>query len=193
MTVVEALEAAESRVVEKLAGQPDVELATLNIIAMTYLGLGAVKEAGTVAERALTRARMLHDDNSAEVATARLALAQVYLQTGEPARAETLLRASLPVFRKTGEDWRNLAGNLHDLGVVLNRMGRGEEAEKLYHEAIDIYRAHHAPELAEPLAMALNDLAVTIGMRGDYGEAKSFLIELYTAWDKPEQALAFSE
>lgn len=172
ITVVDALKAAESRVESELGAQPAVELETLNTLARTYTGLGAIENARAVAERGLARAQAVAGADSREAATARHVLAQVHLEAGDPEQAEALLRASLAVFRANPDDWRSLAEALGDLAVVLNWTGRGEEAEALYGEAIGIYRAQTNGGLEIPLANTLNNLGIAIGMRGDHGRAE---------------------
>ena len=130
--------------------------------------------------------------------------------------AEPLLRESLAMrVRLFGEEHDNTAGARHQLGRLLMDMNRPEEAEPLFRDALRVSQKVNGAQNWKT-AVATVGLGRVLTALGRYEEAElhlsnayafyesgapgppsrkeaalEVLVELYTAWDKPEQAAKY--
>jgi serine/threonine-protein kinase len=166
VTVQEVLDRASHRIATELAGQPEVESGVRRTIGETYAGLGLYDEAERELDRALAIARRVRGAAHREDAEILLAIAALRTSRGEAVSAEAPAREALAISRRLfGERDPAVGWAWNRLGSVLQAQGRLDDAEAAERTAVGILRAA-APSGGE-LAEALNDLAVTIGTKGD--------------------------
>lgn len=114
-------------------------------------------------------------------------LAVVYLQSGQLAKAENLIRRGLADHpAAAAADRASLAGSL---GVVLARKGRFEEAEQVFRQTAEECAGHPSEEVREAGAVAVANLAALqmLGGRADeaaelYRKALATMDELRNAY-----------
>ena len=124
-------------------------------------------------QEALAIQRSLFGDVHEEVANTLGNLATVHLAQSDYVAAEPLLRNALDISRTAlGADHVQVGLFQRDLGATLMRLQRHVEAEEF---------------LSRAYALLQTEL-------GDHQETRrtvSFLVELYEAWDKPDQAAEY--
>jgi tetratricopeptide (TPR) repeat protein len=105
-------------------------------------------------------------------------LAAVEAESGDYATAESMLRRSLEIRRETAgrKDDEEIASTMTSLAQVLVRVGRLDEAAKLFAGALAIRKRLHAPA-DDRLVEALHQYALFLISRGRYAEAESLLRE----------------
>ncbi len=100
-------------------------------------------------------------------------LGNLYIETGEVARAEPYIRDSLTRLRSLG-DRHGEGVVLCDLGVVCKQLGRAVEAEEHYRAGREILA-----EIGDRLhlGVVLGNLAINRAETGDLGESRSLFME----------------
>ncbi len=170
VTVKEVLDRASQRIDSELAGQPEVEAGVRRTIGETYAGLGMYEPAELQLRKALERTRRVRGPVHDEVADSLEALAALRTNRGDTAAAEAPAREALAMRRTLhGEKHETVAAAWNRLGNVFQARGELDFAEEAQRTAVRIYR-ESAPQSAG-LGSALNDLAVTLGTRGDSSAA----------------------
>ncbi|MEM1041723.1 MAG: serine/threonine-protein kinase [Bacteroidota bacterium] len=102
-------------------------------------------------------------------------LGEIYLNLGDPAQAEPLLRRAVALRRPAG-DGGALALSLRRHGTALRRLDRTEEAQEVTEEALRLHEATLGrvhPETAK----TLRDLGEVAQARGAYDDAETHLRE----------------
>jgi tetratricopeptide (TPR) repeat protein len=94
-----------------------------------------------------------------------------YFGLGLNAQAEPLLRRSVDLLRPLGGSSPELAASLNDLGRLLHEQGKGDEAQQLLTEALNVRQQVHGPEHAN-VATTLHNLGRVRREAGDYAEAE---------------------
>ncbi len=143
----------------------------------------------------------------------RATLGRTYLALGEYRAAERHLERARELRRRVlGEENRNTATSMHDLGVLYKQQGRYDEAEPLMVKALETLKRVLGPEHPHTL-ISMDNLANLYRIQGRYDEAEPLyleklkigrrvlgdehpntwstinsLIALYDAWGKPEKA-----
>ena len=150
-TVLETLDRGARVVDRKLARQPEIRAALLEVMGRVYRNLGAFNRASEQLREALAlRRKTLGFDHPESLATQSL-LAALYTDLGDFARSEALLRATLVLQENIlGRDHREVAETAVSLGVVAYRTGDLEEAEELQRRALDfeLRRSEHTADVA---------------------------------------------
>jgi tetratricopeptide (TPR) repeat protein len=111
-------------------------------------------------------------------------MGRVYTNTGNYARADSLLRSALRL-RRSQDAGASVAQaqTRRALAYSLFRQGHFEKAEQLYRNVLDTYRHHDDIGLSQR-ASALNGLALLLDERGRPAQADSIyrrIIDLYRA------------
>ena len=200
----------------KLGPDHPLTLLTENNFALTIQAVGRLNEAIALFERTLAARRVkLGFDHPATLITQNN-LAVAYDQAGDDARAEPLFREVLLLRRRRrGAGHPHVAVTLDDLGRHLLRKKRYAEAEPLLHEGLAIWEANRVDGWQWFDAQSLYGGSL-LG-QGKYAEAESLIlsgveglkaraaripapskvllteagervVQLYTAWGKPEKA-----
>ncbi len=171
VTVAEVLDRASLRIASDLAGQPEVEAGVRQTVGETYSGLGLYDKAEPELRRSVELLRSVRGTDSDAVADALLALSTVLLSRGEPEKAEAPAREALKIREGLhGANSEAAARALTAIGGIEQAEGKLEAAQATEERAVKILRAS-APE-SPALAEALNNLAVTLGTKGDLAAAE---------------------
>jgi tetratricopeptide (TPR) repeat protein len=161
------------------------------------------------------RAAKLGADHPSTLTT-QYDLASVYQARGDSPRAEAMLRDVLAARRKRlGGAHPEVGHTLAALGPSVLKQGRWSEAEAMLREGLAILKAKRPDEWsrfdtqvwlgacllaqqkyaeAEPLLLAgyeglkQREARIPMSSRNRLAEAGAQLVQLYQAWDKPEQA-----
>ena len=154
-TLRAGLDSAAAHVDRDLAGQPLVAAAVHSTVGLSYYTLGAYDRAERHQRRAaalFARAgRAARLDHGVELQN----LAVTLTSQGRPAEALPLLRRSAVIQRALGTPYQQ-GSALNATAIALDDLGRRDEAETAYLEAIAIWRREQAAELP----LALNNLAI---------------------------------
>jgi eukaryotic-like serine/threonine-protein kinase len=166
----------DARRIQRRAAPRDRELeaAILHALGLVAVDLGRTDEAVAALERSLALTRALRGPAHPDVAWELNALGIVLHDAGrEPARAESLFRATLAIQRRTlAAGHPSLLATLTNLADVLRGRGAYDEAETLLAEELAVRR--RVLGAAHPdVAYSLNALALLAEEQGRYAEAES--------------------
>ncbi len=200
---------------ELLGSEPYPEVATsLNNLASVLEAKGERAEAEKLYREALAMRRKLFGNHHPKVAASLSNLAFVLLAEGRPAEAEPLAREALTI---VPPDHPNRAVFLRHLAAALVGQGKGKEAESLAREALKIFRAVDSfprwrtadaesvlgsclaaqGRFAEAEPLLLGSYSILKEDPGEGGRAAPAalrrIVDLYTAWGRPERAAAWRE
>ncbi len=194
------------------ADHPDT-FSGVNSLAKLYVENGRHVEAAPLFREALESARrtLREDDPRIQTLTGNLAVS--YYMSGQYAEAEPIYRAVLANQRsRLGPGHTSTLTTMNNLARALHRLGQLEESSALYEELIRTAREHVPPQqifhsaIAIGYAPCLIDLKrfedaertlleafatvdARVGRSHDYTRrALDYLVTLYTAWDKPDEA-----
>jgi serine/threonine protein kinase/tetratricopeptide (TPR) repeat protein len=202
---------------QKLAkGKPDPEVATsLNNLAALLEDQGDLAGAEALHRQALEMRRRLFGNRNYKVASSLSNLAHVFQTEGRAAAAEPLYREAVSIAEETlGKDHFSRGVMLRNLASVLIMEGKASEGEARAREALAIFRAKTPDSWrvadaesvlggclaaqrrfaeAEPLLTASYPiLAKDPGDGAKHApEALKRIVDLYTAWGKPEKAAEY--
>jgi serine/threonine protein kinase/Tfp pilus assembly protein PilF len=203
----------------KLLGRDDPAIAqSLNNLAMVlYANERDYAAAEPLFREAIEMNRRLLGDEHPEVATALNNLALLLRDQGRDDESEVMFRKALAIQRKVyGEEHPRLAVTFTNLASVLQRKGDYSAAEPLYRQSIELNRkvfpekdwqietiksllggclvADHRYAEAEPLLLeSYPVILATFGAsHGRTQVAARRLVDLYTAWGKPEKAAPYA-
>ena len=144
----------------------------MNNLAVVLHEKGSYKEAELLLRKALNIYSTTLPEHHRSIGNAASRLGRVLLDSGRPDEAEPLLRKALDI-RVTiyGEEHKQSVGTGTWLGIVLAALRRYEEAELLLLGSYTFYKNE--------------------GDQEEIQKALAALIDLYTAWGRPEQAAAY--
>lgn len=132
-------------------------------------------------QRGVERAAAL-DDQPEVQAEMHSVIGRIYMQIGLYNKATPLLEDALDARRARYDEETSseqLASSLHNLGSNYQALGRYQQAEVLYREALTIWP--HLPEAERTdMVRTLNNLAGILRSKGDYDEALSIQRETIT-------------
>ncbi|RJP33183.1 MAG: hypothetical protein C4547_12740 [Phycisphaerales bacterium] len=185
----------------------------LHNVGITLNDLRRFDEAAPILREALRLRTGVRGADHPETIESKLGLAGALHGLGQLEEAESQAREALAaLIRTVGEGHLSTAGGMDTLALVLTDRGQAAEAEELYRSAVAIcerelpqahwrtavYRGHLGAQLAargrfdeaEPLLLAAYEaIAAT---QGDERERTQRiiqeLVELYEAWQRPEEA-----
>jgi CHAT domain-containing protein/tetratricopeptide (TPR) repeat protein len=150
---------------------------TLSNLGMLKFNDGKYAEAEPLLRRTLEIRQQLHPDDDLSVAESLTNLAALY-QVIDDAKAEKLFERALRIRRRLGKPM-DVARALNNLALYYRVNGRYREAERLYQEALGIYRSR-AEEDPISLTVGLNNLAGLYFARGDYKSAEPLVQQVVT-------------
>jgi Flp pilus assembly protein TadD len=184
---------------------------SLNNLASLLEAKGDRAEAETLYREVLGMRRKLYGDHHFKVAKSLNNLAFILLAEGRAGEAEPFVREALSITQATNP---NRAVFLRHFAAVLVAQGKGKEAEPPAREALAIFRAN--PSLprwrtadaesvlgscfmaqsrfaeAEPLLLSSYPRLKADSEGARYAPAAlQRIVDLYTAWGRPERAAAF--
>ena len=200
--------------VRRLAGDRHPELAKgLENLGNVYYRLGNYDRTLELLGQVITIRREVLGDDSPEVARTLTNMGTVYRKAGDLEKAESSLREAVSrMERAYGPDHTDVASTHRSLGFVLRDRGKLADAEAELRTALAI--AERAFPAGSPgLAGYQDSLGKVLVMRTSYREAEPLLVaaydadleaygadggrtaaaaaalvELYTAWGRPDQA-----
>jgi tetratricopeptide (TPR) repeat protein len=201
---------------EKLGPNQFETIATQANLAKSYCVAGRLEDAIPLLEDALLKVATLPPHQAARLAWIRATLTVAYEQTGRYVKAEPLRRAFVSQARQQwgAEDWRT-AGQMTGLGMNLLRQKKYAEAESVLRESLAICDKSQRPDWgifytrsmlggcllhqkmyaeAEPLLLAgyrgmkERQAEIPPQAKGSLAEALEQLVQLYTGWDKKDEA-----
>ncbi len=163
--------------IEALEDQPDVQAALMEAIGGAYHTLGYWSEARPLLQRAIAIHRQI-DAPPNDLTNSLLLLADLERDQANFETAEPLLREALDLSISTlGETHDQVATVHNDLGLVLLKQGRIDEALPKYQRAIAIRRTLYGNEPNANLAANLHNLAGLMADQGRLDEAKALEME----------------
>lgn len=102
---------------------------------------------------------------------------------GELEAAAEAWTEAVEIARGAGAPGLRLGRSLDDLALALHRLGRHEEAERLYREAIGVWRGVLGPDQPR-LGTTMHNLATMLIETGRAAEAKPLLRETIDLWER---------
>jgi tetratricopeptide (TPR) repeat protein len=142
-----------------------------------YSEQGKFDSAGPAYERALAIRRRLRGGDTL-VAASLLSLSGLALARGEWARADSVAREALKIFRAAhGDRHPSLAAAMSDIVSAQLSSGRWKEAEASAREALDLLR-RLGRERSPPAVAIMNDLALSLNYQGRLAEAGTVMHEV---------------
>ncbi|HEV7506513.1 MAG TPA: serine/threonine-protein kinase [Thermoanaerobaculia bacterium] len=193
-----------------LGSEPHPEMATsLNNLASLLEAKGERAEAEKLYREVLAMRRKLFDGRGPKVAQSLSNLAFILLAEGRPAEAEPFTREALSIESEHPSP-KNRAVFLRQLAAALAGQGKGREAESAAREALAIFRT---AKMSWRVADGESVLGGSLAAQGRFAEAEPLLlgsyrilkadpgegaqyapaalariINLYTAWGRPDRA-----
>jgi serine/threonine protein kinase/tetratricopeptide (TPR) repeat protein len=172
-------EALEIR--RRLGENPSDVAFSLNNLATVLEQKGDYEAGEPVYREALDLYTRLFGLNHPDLATPYVNLARLLRKTNKNAEAESLLQLAVALDQQRGEDHPYVAYDLNELGRVCRRLGKLDEAEAAYREAIRIYRVGSG---TGPTAVAspLVGLGTVLTERGDPEGGEPLIREGLRLW-----------
>jgi len=166
-------EALEIR--RKHFGERDVRVSdSLNSLSVTYQRLGKFSEAAPLAELVIDIWREVYGPADVRIAVAHQTLAAIRVSLRQFELAEEHLRAADEIYRALKHP--QVAQVMRIRGSVHLFHSRLNEAEAIYREAVDTFRAYPQPNPIQ-LSDALNDLGIGLDLNGKVDESRGVLRE----------------
>ena len=154
-------------------GHPDLADA-LAYYGQMMMASADEKAAGAAIQEALAiRQRLLPPDHPDLISSSKYVGTHLMIFPARYAEAERLLRRALDGYRKIyGNEHRDVASVLNNIGLLLLHKGQCAEAEPLELEALEIRRKLLGPEHPQ-VANSLRILADISACRGDFAQAEA--------------------
>jgi serine/threonine-protein kinase len=140
LTARTLLDQGAARIETELAGDPATQAEMYLVVGRVYANLALHDSAERFLNRSLAVNEQTHGPDSVQTAAGAEALAHLYFNRSEYARAERLYRRALAIRRLPGSDPVQLATTLAGLGAVVSATGRHEQAEPVLREALELRR-----------------------------------------------------
>lgn len=139
-TVAEMLDDAARRVNFELAEQPAVRAELLTTIGSTYMSQARIEPAERYLHQAYDLTLRLYGPSGFRTAAVMSALAGLAYRKGDYGAAESWIDKALPAYRKQAKDpnfeIRFLVATLSDAAFIKRAVGRFDQAEALWREAL---------------------------------------------------------
>ena len=176
------LDRAKVRVSRDLQDQPEVQADLLNTIGNISFDLGEAPEAIEALREALRLRRALFGETNLLVAESLVGLGAALEMQGEGRKAEMAMGQALAIRRKLlGDDHPEVARTLSNYGTLIR--SRPAEAEAAHREALRRLQRHF-PEGSADVAAALDNLGLTLKVRGKLTEGEQIARESLEMWRK---------
>ena len=174
LTAKELLKRGLDAVDEQLSEQPQVRNAVLLTLGEVHRNMGLLDEAESAFTRLVETLEQPNQDPM-RLTEALHAVARVAKEREQLDDAEGLLRRAVAVWESAeAKDQRVLADVRSDLGAVLNRAGRPNDAKAEYEAALALHQAQpDDPPLN--VARAYNSLGVTAARANDFDAAQIWM------------------
>jgi eukaryotic-like serine/threonine-protein kinase len=158
------------------SGPDDAEVADdREALAVNAASAGRA-DADSLFTEALTARMRLYPPDHPKVADALSGLAVVRLNR-DPESADTLLARAISILRNAPDELPTLAVAVNNLGLLRHGQGEYDEAERLYHEAVELHRRAHGDDHPQTL-VTLSNLGALLQLRGRLVEADSLTREV---------------
>lgn len=177
-TLHEVLDRGAKLAETSLADRPDVRAHLLSSIAPAYFGLGDWDRAGKLAEQALAIRRATLAPSNPEIAASLLYLASVRLNQRQNADAEKFTREAIAIFDQNTVARVDRISAISQLGAVLQRQGRLDEAQEVIRTLLVDERAHQPVDSAR-IAQLSRNLAHVLRDKHSYAEAVPLYQDAY--------------
>ncbi|HEX9639489.1 MAG TPA: serine/threonine-protein kinase [Acidobacteriota bacterium] len=164
------LSAAARRAERELAGQPELQAATLSILGELHTWLGRLEQANSLLTRALAIQEQLDNRPSADLAATLARRGSLLSVQGDFTQAAASLRRALDLNRRLlGPRHAETLRVQRELGTALRRDDHLSDAERVLRDALDMLRGRgDASALAAETA---RDLGYTLFQQARYDEA----------------------
>lgn len=161
---------------EKLARSDARRMFAWNSLATMYDALGRYAAAEHAYRRGLHEAEDARGISSPEYALVLENLATLYLETGQPERAEKMARQALTFYasKEPNEGFR-LAMARNCLAEILTNRHKFRESETLLNESVAFLEQN--PKYASEAGVAVNNLAVVRFFEKDYAGTERLLLQ----------------
>lgn len=170
--VMQALDRAGETVGQSFAGRPKLEGAVRRILAKTYASLGMTTEAEPHITRALELFTSSPGEESVDYAQCLTTLGAVRMQRGDHDESIALYERAVGILmRQAGPQASETISTQSDYANELARVGRKQEAERIFREVIAARRGTELEERRDSV-VALNSLAVLLHGLGRLDEAE---------------------
>jgi eukaryotic-like serine/threonine-protein kinase len=177
LTVRELVDRGAARIEADVASAA-IQAQLMEVVGTVYRRLGDGDEAERFLESALRLHRDLDPPDSGAAASAMVALAQLLRDRGAYREAADLYREALDLQLATHEAQEPVtAGVKHGLALVLLEVDELDEAEGLFRDALEVYRANPAFTDGFDLSITLTSLGGLLTRRGDHAGAEPLLRE----------------
>ncbi len=196
VTVREVLNEAAGEVGSTLVGQPEVEAAVRQTLAVTYTAMDMYDEADAQLDSARAVLRPVFGERYPQVASIMDDQTYILWRRGQYAEAESLARIALSIHDEFKDDQKGALVSMNNLGSFLLEQAKYSEAEPILRETVARRKEVYGPEHDE-VAISLNQLANVHYRLGNYEESESLVresleIRRKLAGDKRDVAVAQS-
>ena len=174
-TVREALNYADSQIGDRFVKHPEVEAAVRRTLGWTQLSLGNLQSARGNLEQAYAMNVAFYGESHAVSIKNLSDLAWLEYEANEPDQSIALYRQAIGLLHDDVPV--HLQGTIHnDFGVVLDALGKADEAIIQYNSALEFYQAGDADDVAVDIGAAVGNLAAAYHTAGDVEKAEEYYL-----------------
>lgn len=171
VTAREVLDKASNDIETGMSKDPELQSHMMNVMAMSYMNLGAYARAQTLFERSIQVASAVGKAKNPETLNTRQRLAWTLFREGRLAEAEAQQKALLELERRTlGPESEDTLGVMGDLATILDEEGHTTESEEVQREVLEKQKRVLGPEAHYTLA-SMDNLATILVHERRFAEA----------------------
>ena len=183
MTVRELLDSASEKIESSFTNKPEVEAAIRFTLGRTYMGLGLHADAIRHLKRSADLRASINGQESEPFIGVNDKLAQCLALDWKLDESEPLAISNLRIARDTlGEFHAATASCYNTYAIVLKRLGRFEESEHNYRQAISILSQADDPKQRRVFNSTRINLALVLENQKKSTEANAILREVIRDW-----------
>ncbi len=184
-TVKDALDEASRRLsAGDLSEQPEVKAELQHIIGAAYLAQGRLDLAEQNLSSALEAKNRIYGQDNLETLKTRVLLAELWVDTGENAKAETFYHQNLPVLRAEQKEGvlstDTVMTAFYNYALMQRTAGDSKGAEMLLREVLAL-SPRASPDLQANIGVTESVLALTLADQGEFDDAEKILRAKVTA------------